>query len=58
MMLKIALVTNYNISEKVYAAMQVADRLQREDCEILIAAFYKEKLMRTRKHRESFRYFQ
>ena len=56
MMLKIALVTNYNISEKVYAAMQVADRLQREDCEILIAAFYKEKLMRTRKHRESFRY--
>ena len=56
MMLKIALVTNYNISEKAYAAMQVADRLRREDCEILIAAFYKEKLMRTKKHRDDFRY--
>ena len=54
--MKIALVTNYNISEKAYAAMQVADRLQQEDCEILVAAFYKEKLMRTKKHREEFRY--
>ena len=56
MMLKIALVTNFNISEKAYAASQVADRLLREDCQILIAAFNREKLMRTKKHRDAFRY--
>ena len=56
MMLKIALVTNFNISEKAHAALRVADRLLQEDCEILIAAFNREKLMRTRKHRDAFRY--
>lgn len=56
MMLKIALVTNFNISEKAHAALRVADRLLQEDCEILIAAFNREKLMRMRKHRDVFRY--
>lgn len=56
MMKKIALVTNFNISEKVHAAMQVANHLQKEDCEILIASFNREKLMRFHKHRDSFRY--
>ncbi len=55
-MLKIALITNFNISEKANAAIAVANRLQKEDCEILIAAFNREKLMRIHKHREEFRY--
>lgn len=55
-MLKIALVTNYNITEKANAAMAVADRLIREGGEVLIAAFNREKLMKTRRHRPEFRY--
>ena len=55
-MLKIALITNFNISDKVNVAMAVADRLLREGCEILIAAFNREKLMRFHKNREEFRY--
>ena len=55
-MLKIALITNFNISDKVNVAMAVADRLLREGCEILIAAFNREKLMRFHKSREEFRY--
>ncbi len=53
-MLKIALITNFNISEKANAALAVADRLLREDCQILIAAFHKEKLVRMNKCREEF----
>ena len=56
MMKKIALVTNFNIYEKANAAAQVAKRLLSEDCEILIASFNREKLMRVHKHREEFRY--
>ncbi len=55
-MLKIALITNFNIYEKANAAMRVADRLAREDCEILIAAFNREKLQRMHRDREGFRY--
>ncbi len=55
-MLKIALITNFNINEKANAAMKVADRLSQEDCEILIAAFNREKLARRGFHREQFRY--
>lgn len=54
--MKIALVTNFNIPEKANAAMAVANRLLREDCEILIAAFNREKLMRIHRHRNEFRY--
>ena len=55
-MLKIALITNFNITEKANAAMAVANRLLREDCEILIAAFNREKLVRMHKSRNEFRY--
>lgn len=55
-MLKIALITNFNISEKAEAAMKVADRLLREDAEILIAAFNREKIARMSKDRPEFRY--
>lgn len=48
-MLKIALITNFNITEKANAAMTVAKRLEREDCEILVAAFNREKLQRIHK---------
>ena len=50
-MLKIALITNFNITDKANAAMAVANRLLREDCEILIAAFNREKLERMHKSR-------
>jgi NAD+ kinase len=55
-MLKIGLITNFNITEKANAAVQVANRLLREDAEILIAAFNREKLMRMHKSRNEFQY--
>ena len=55
-MLKVALLTNYNITEKANAAMSVAKRLMQYDCEILIAAFNRDKLIRLNKHQETFRY--
>jgi len=55
-MLKIALITNFNIFEKANVAVNVASRLMQEGCEILIAAFNREKLMRIHKNREEFRY--
>ena len=55
-MLKIALITNFNIPEKAGAAMKVADRLREEDCQILVAAFNKEKLERVGKSRAEFCY--
>lgn len=55
-MLKIALITNFNIYEKANAAVKVAAHLLERDCEVLIAAFNKEKLARIHKDRESFRY--
>ncbi len=55
-MKKIALITNFNIAEKANAAMSVANRLMQEDCKILIAAFHKERLIKTHRHREEFHY--
>jgi NAD+ kinase len=55
-MLKIGLITNFNINEKANVAMAVADRLLQEECEILIAAFNREKLMRMHKSRNEFQY--
>ena len=55
-MLRIALITNFNISEKARAAMRVAERLLREDCEILIAAFNRDKIVRMNKDCKEFRY--
>ncbi len=55
-MLKIALITNFNIPEKANAASVVASRLLGKECRILVAAFNREKLMRVGKHREEFVY--
>lgn len=55
-MLKIALITNFNISEKANAAMAVANRLLQEDCEILIAAFNRDKIIKINQDRSEFRY--
>ena len=55
-MLKIALITNFNISEKANAAVRVANRLLQHECEILIAAFNRDKLARIHKDRAEFRY--
>lgn len=55
-MLKIALITNYNINDKANAAAAVAGRLIAEGGEVLIAAFNREKLIRTHRHRPEFRY--
>ncbi len=55
-MLKIALITNFNIPEKASAASRVAERLLEEDCRILIASYNREKLERLHKHREEFCY--
>ena len=55
-MLKIALLTNFNILEKANAAMAVANRLLQEDCEILIAAFNKDKIVRMNRDRSEFHY--
>ena len=55
-MLKIALLTNFNIHEKASAAMKVAQRLEKEDCEILIAAFNREKVLKNGEERRAFRF--
>ncbi len=55
-MLKVALMTNFNIPEKLNAAMQVADRLLQEDCKLLLASFNKDKLARLGKDRPEFCY--
>ena len=55
-MLKIAIITNFNIYEKANVATQVAARLLQEGCEVLVAAFNREKLMRIHKDRAEFRY--
>lgn len=55
-MLKIALITNFNIPEKANAAMRVADRLLKKDARVLIAAFNRDKLARVGKDRPEFSY--
>ena len=55
-MLKIALITNFNIVEKANAAIAVANRLLTHDCEVLIAAFHKEKLERMHKISDRFKF--
>lgn len=55
-MKRIALITNFNIQEKASAACRVAERLSEEDCEILVAAIYRERLERMQLQHPSFRY--
>ncbi len=53
-MKKIALITNFNIYEKAGAAMRVAERLSAYPCEILVASFNRDKVLRMKRPRMSF----
>lgn len=48
-MKKIAIVTNFNIFEKVNAAMRVVAKLSKFDCRIWIASFNKERILRAKR---------
>ena len=52
----IAIITNYNISEKLSGAMAVADRIEGCVDRIMIPQIYKERIMRSRNHRSKFAY--
>lgn len=53
---KISIITNYNIQEKLAAAMGVADKLCEHVPYVYIPASYKERIMRTHRHRKEFIY--
>lgn len=53
---KIAIITNYNIQEKLGAAMQVAEKLCEFVGEIYIPESFRDRIMRARKHRSEFSY--
>ena len=55
-MKKVALITNFNISEKLSAAMRVADRILPRVETVLVPLAYKERIMRSKNHRQGFRY--
>ncbi len=52
--MKVALITNYNIAEKSNAAMKVADRLLRYDCEVVVPMHFKERIERSHRRRPAF----
>lgn len=49
--MKVALITNYNISEKSAAAMKVAEHLKKYNCRIVVPLNYRERIERMHKHR-------
>ncbi len=53
---KVALITNFNISDKLAAAMTVAERISRHVREILIPQTYKDRIFRNKSHRTVFSY--
>lgn len=55
-MKKIALITNYNIPEKLSAACSVAGRIMGSVDEIMIPLNYKERILRSRNHQSKFSY--
>ena len=55
-MKKIALITNFNITEKLEAANKVAEQLLGRVEEILIPVAYKERIMRNRMHKSAYSY--
>ena len=55
-MKKIALVTNYNIPEKLSAAEKVAERIRGRAEEILIPENYKDRIFRNRMHKSEYSY--
>ncbi|MBO5938415.1 MAG: NAD(+)/NADH kinase [Clostridia bacterium] len=56
-MKKVALITNFNISEKLSAGMKVAERLVGRVEEIMIPVAYKERILRNQSHRKEFGYY-
>ncbi len=55
-MKKVALITNFNISEKLAAGIQVAERLIGRVDEIMIPVAYKERILRSQNHHKEFSY--
>ena len=51
---KIALITNFNIYEKAGAAMQVAQKLSAYPCEVMVASFNRDKVLRMSRGRLQF----
>ena len=51
---KIALITNFNIYEKAGAAMQVAQKLSNYPCEVMVASFNRDKVLRMNRGRMAF----
>ncbi len=47
-MKKIAIVTNFNITEKASSALKVADKLHALGCEVIVASFNRDKIARQR----------
>lgn len=55
-MKKVSLITNFNITEKLSAAMEVAQRLAKHVETILIPVSYKDRILRNQSHRKEFSY--
>lgn len=55
-MKKIAVITNFNIPEKLTAGCRVAEQILKRADEILIPQSYKERIMRSHMHRNGFTY--
>ena len=53
---KIAIVTNYNISDKLSAAMEVAEKLSAHVKELFVPDTYKERIFRSHNHKSFFTY--
>ena len=53
---KIAIITNYNISDKLAAAMEVAEKLSSRVKALFIPETYKERIFRSHSHRSYFTY--
>jgi len=51
------LITNFNISEKLVAGMQVAERLIGRVEEIMIPVTYKDRILRNQSHKKEFGYY-
>ena len=54
---KVALITNFNITEKLAAGMQVAEKLVGRVEEIMIPVAYKDRILRNGSHRKEFGYY-
>lgn len=55
-MKRVALITNFNIPEKLSAAMRVVERMLGKVEQILIPVNHKERILRSKNHRSEFRY--